>query len=262
MKLTAEQKACNDDYIRYGKVTKKYPREILMLVGVGCVWGKCTFCDYHLDRNVSVIKNFNINKKAIDMLTGEFKCVQVIDSGSTFELDFMTMIYLRDRCAKLGIEEIIFENHALYGQYRYMLDEVFGEVDIRIKSIVGAESLLPEFRDKYFNKGYGNVTANQLSMEFEWVNILIGFKGDSLTRITTDASLALGYFERVTFNVFSPNSTSFERDDELIDKFYKSDLFANLKILDRVEILDDLDPRCEHSFDNVGAKTWQINLEK
>ena len=34
--------------VRYSKITEKNPREIVMLVGNGCKWRKCRFCNYHL----------------------------------------------------------------------------------------------------------------------------------------------------------------------------------------------------------------------
>ena len=32
--------------VRYSVIKEKNPREIVMLVGDGCKWRKCRFCDY------------------------------------------------------------------------------------------------------------------------------------------------------------------------------------------------------------------------
>ena len=37
------------DMVRYSKVTAKNQREIVLLKGRPCVWGRCAFCDYTLD---------------------------------------------------------------------------------------------------------------------------------------------------------------------------------------------------------------------
>ena len=36
---------------RYSKILDKDKREIVLLIGNGCKWSKCKFCNYHLDRN-------------------------------------------------------------------------------------------------------------------------------------------------------------------------------------------------------------------
>ena len=40
--------------IRYSVIEDKNPREIVMLVGDGCKWRKCRFCDYHLDSSKDI----------------------------------------------------------------------------------------------------------------------------------------------------------------------------------------------------------------
>ena len=41
---------------------KPRAREIVMLVGNGCKWRKCRFCDYHLDSSPDKEFNYKINK--------------------------------------------------------------------------------------------------------------------------------------------------------------------------------------------------------
>ena len=35
---------------RYSKILNKDKREIVLLIGNGCKWQKCKFCNYYLDR--------------------------------------------------------------------------------------------------------------------------------------------------------------------------------------------------------------------
>lgn len=39
---------------RYNKITNKNPREIVLLKGRPCAWGKCRFCDYIEDNSRDV----------------------------------------------------------------------------------------------------------------------------------------------------------------------------------------------------------------
>ena len=52
--------------VRYSIIKGKCPREIVMLVGNGCKWRKCRFCDYHLDSSPDVEFNFKINKAELE----------------------------------------------------------------------------------------------------------------------------------------------------------------------------------------------------
>ena len=53
-----------------------------MLVGDGCKWRKCRFCDYHLDSSKDIEANFQLNKQVLSNVTGKFGELEVINSGS------------------------------------------------------------------------------------------------------------------------------------------------------------------------------------
>lgn len=72
---------------RYSEIKDKLKREIVLLRGRGCVYKKCTFCDYHLDCLDNDGENFILNKSVLDKLTGKYGEVEIINSGSVFELD-------------------------------------------------------------------------------------------------------------------------------------------------------------------------------
>lgn len=75
---------------RYSQIDSHLKREFLLLQGKGCIWKKCTFCDYYEDNSNNA---FEINKEVIDKITGIYKTVDVINSGSIFELDKKTKEY-------------------------------------------------------------------------------------------------------------------------------------------------------------------------
>ena len=53
--------------VRYSVIEDKNPREIVMLVGDGCKWRKCRFCDYHLDSSNDIEANYKMNKAGFEV---------------------------------------------------------------------------------------------------------------------------------------------------------------------------------------------------
>lgn len=81
---------------RYNKITNKNPREIVLLKGKPCAWGKCRFCDY-IDDNSRDIDTINdLNYEILSRVTGELGVLEVINSGSCFELPKETLKMIKD----------------------------------------------------------------------------------------------------------------------------------------------------------------------
>ena len=76
---------------RYSIISEKNPREIILLRGNGCKWRRCRFCDYHLDYSRNEEENYRLNKMEIEKVTGIYKTLEVINSGSFTDLDENTM---------------------------------------------------------------------------------------------------------------------------------------------------------------------------
>ncbi|MCX4276214.1 MAG: hypothetical protein OSJ27_10670, partial [Candidatus Gastranaerophilales bacterium] len=112
---------------RYSKILEKRRREIVLLRGSGCVYKKCTFCDYHADRCSN--EDVALNSKVLNKVTGEFGDLEVINSGSVFELDGKTMELIKSICRKKGISTIHFESHYLYKKKIPALRQEFKEFD-------------------------------------------------------------------------------------------------------------------------------------
>ena len=100
--------------VRYSVIEDKNPREIVMLVGDGCKWRKCRFCDYHLDSSLDIEANYKINKEALEQVTGLYNELEVINSGSFVDLDEKTISLIKKICLEKNIKTIHFECHYMH----------------------------------------------------------------------------------------------------------------------------------------------------
>ena len=53
---------------RYSVITKKNPREIVLLRAFPCAWGKCTFCDYIDDNGREEKEMIKQNRQVLDQV--------------------------------------------------------------------------------------------------------------------------------------------------------------------------------------------------
>ncbi|WP_332842665.1 hypothetical protein [Paraclostridium sp. AKS81] len=87
---------------RYSEINNKNKREIVLLKGFPCKWGKCSFCDYTLDNDNDEDDMNRLNFEVLENITGKYKVLEVINSGSCFELPKNTL----DRIKSIIIEKI------------------------------------------------------------------------------------------------------------------------------------------------------------
>lgn len=92
--------------VRYSVIEDKNPREIVMLVGDGCKWRKCRFCDYHLDSSLDIEANYKINKEVLEQVTGLYNELEVINSGSFVDLDEKTISLIKKICLEKNIKSL------------------------------------------------------------------------------------------------------------------------------------------------------------
>ena len=83
---------------RYSRILEKDKREIVLLKSRPCIWGKCSFCDYIEDNDIDQKENQKINDEVLNNITGQYGVLEVINSGSFFELPDETIerIYKSD----------------------------------------------------------------------------------------------------------------------------------------------------------------------
>ena len=228
---------------RYSLITEKFPREFLLLQGTGCRYKKCKFCDYYND----VSENpFEINKPVLERVTGQFGVLDIINSGSCFELDEETLALIHKKATEKNIHTIWFEAHYIYRNKLDSFRKRFPDIELKFRT--GIETFNPELRD-YLCKGVtSDVTAADVAKYFNGVCLLVGFKGQTRDDITMDIELASQHFEYFSVNVFTPNTTSIKPDVELIS-WFKKNVYPQLQANPRAEVL------LENTDLGVGAST-------
>ena len=55
---------------RYNEITNKNQREIVLLQGRPCAWGKCVFCDYIADNSKDKDAMVRLNHEVLSRVTG------------------------------------------------------------------------------------------------------------------------------------------------------------------------------------------------
>lgn len=92
---------------RYNIISEKNKREIVLLRGSGCVYKKCTFCDYYTDSCKNPQENYLLNQSVLEQVTGQYGNLEVINSGSVFELDEKTLDLIKSICHEKKISTIL-----------------------------------------------------------------------------------------------------------------------------------------------------------
>lgn len=217
---------------RYNKITNKNNREIVLLKGFPCVWGKCSFCDYIDDNGLDAKEINKLNKEILDKVTGEFGVLEVINSGSCFELPQETLEYIKEVVNKFNIKKIFLESHWCY---RNRLDEMREFFNIEIVFKIGVETFDNNFRNLVLNKNANFNTPEEVKALFQSVCIMVGIKGQTKDMIKRDIQIVLENFKYATINVFIENSTDVKRDEELIKWFNEE--FKELENHETIEVL-------------------------
>ena len=217
---------------RYSIIEKGLSREFLLLQGKGCKWKKCTFCDYHADTSEDP---HAINREILSMVSGKYGVLDIINSGSCFELDEKTISLIQEVVRKKGIHTLWFEAHWMY---RNSLAGFAEQFDCRVHYRVGVETFNPDLRLKW-KKGIGrDVTAEEIRRYFDGICLLAGVKGQTLEDIKSSVETAERLFDYYSVNLFCPNSSQEERDDELADAFIRQ-IVPSLRKSRKAEILID-----------------------
>ncbi|WP_330111587.1 radical SAM protein [Cetobacterium somerae] len=223
--------------IRYSKIENKNKREIVLLKSFPCKYGKCKFCNYIEDNSTDELEIDKVNLETLQEVTGEFGALEVINSGSVFELPIKTLERIREVVHNKNIKLLYFE---IYYGYKNRLDEIrefFKGIDIRFR--MGMETFDNNFRINSYGKNFKIDTPEieELSKKLYSVCLLICVKGQTKEMIKKDIELGLKYFKSITVNIFINNGTEVERDEELVKWFVEN--YNQLQEDPRVELLID-----------------------
>lgn len=223
--------------IRYNKIENKHKREIVLLKSFPCKYGKCSFCNYIEDNSIDENEINRVNLEVLKKITGEYGVLEVINSGSVFELPKQTLAEIKKIVIEKNIKTLYFE---IYYGYTKRLNEIrnyFEGIDIRFR--MGLETFDNEYRIKGYNKNF-TLNENQLielGKEVYSVCLLICTKGQTKEMIKRDIELGLKYFRGITINIFIDNGTIVKRDNELVKWFIEN--YSYLINDERVELLID-----------------------
>ena len=224
---------------RYSIIRDKMPREFVLLQGTGCRWRRCEFCDYHSDVSDDP---FEVNRQVLEQVTCEYGVLDVINSGSAFELDDRTIEMLRRIIVEKKIHTLWCEMHWMYRnrleQFAQRILDGVSNSQLSIKFRCGIETFDGELR-KRWNKGVPEaVTAEDVARYFQGVCLLCCTEGETRERIVRDIELAREHFEYFSVNVFCNNTTKIKRDQALVDWFV-SEVYPTIKDDPRIEVLID-----------------------
>lgn len=204
---------------RYSEILGKHPREIVLLQGRPCTWSKCTFCDYIHDNQSDDEAADRLNEQVLSFVSGKHKALEVINSGSVFELPPKTLTRIHSVVQQKHIELLSFECH---WSYRERLDEIRTFFDIPILFKCGIETFDHEFRNKILKKGVMFEDPQQVREYFDSICIMVGIQGQTKDMIKRDIEILTSTFPRGCVNVYCSNSTPVKQDDELIHWFLET----------------------------------------
>ena len=224
---------------RYSKITEKFPREFVLLQGTGCKWRQCTFCDYHTDVSTDP---FEVNRQVLEQVTGEYGILDVINSGSAFELDDRTIFLLQRIIVEKNIHTLWCEMHWMY---RNRLDQFIERINsnlspltssLKIKFRCGIETFNPQLRQQWHKGVPTSVTPEDVARHFQGICLLCCVEGQTKETILSDIELAQRHFEYFSVNLFCNNTTSVRRDEALAEWFIQ-EVYPTIKDNPKIEIL-------------------------
>lgn len=218
--------------IRYSTVDNKNQREIVLLKGSPCRWGRCTFCDYIHDNSCDESENVKFNNEVLKNVTGKYGSLEVINSGSVFELPAETIETIRKIVMEKNISKLFFECHYTY---RNRLQEIENLFDIPIIFKCGIETFDDEFRNGFLKKGAIFKSPEEVAGYFKSVCLMVGIKGQTREMIKRDMDILLKHFQYGCINIYVENTTPLKRDEEIIGWFKEN--YSHLEDMDNIEIL-------------------------
>ncbi|GAB4275628.1 MAG: radical SAM protein [Candidatus Rifleibacteriota bacterium] len=221
------------DIVRYSKILKSIePREIVLLKAFPCKWGICSFCSYIEDNSSNEAEMLELNSRILKQITGEFGVLEVINSGSCFEIPGKTLEAIKKIVESKKISKLYFEAH---WSYRNRLQEFRDFFEVPIVFITGIETFDENFRNKILKKGIFFSDFEEIKNYFQSVCIMVGMQGQTREMIARDIDILLKNFEHGTVNLFTENNTSIKADPELQEWFKEN--YRWLENVDKIDVL-------------------------
>jgi hypothetical protein len=201
---------------RYSKITNKNQREICLLQAFPCAWGKCSFCDYIDDNSRDRASMVKLNSEVLKHVTGEFSVLEVINSGSCFELPEETLEEIIQVIKDKKIQRLFFESHWIYRKHIAAMRE---RMPVPITFKIGVETFDYDFRQNVLNKNADFHSPEEVAQYFDSPCLMVGVQGQTKEMIAKDIEILKKYFRLGTVNVYNNNTTPIKRDDALVRWF-------------------------------------------
>ena len=224
---------------RYALIHDKMPREFVLLQGTGCKWRQCTFCDYHADVSDDP---FDVNRHVLEQVTGEYGVLDVINSGSAFELDDLTISLLQRTIIEKNIHTLWCEMHWMYrNRLQQFTERITSNLppftsNLQLKFRCGIETFNPHLRQQWRKGVPLTVTAEDVAQYFHGICLLCCVEGQTRETILEDIELAQRHFEYFSVNLFCNNTTTIRRDEALVEWFIQ-EVYPTIKDNPKIEIL-------------------------
>ena len=220
------------ELMRYNVIDEKSKREIVLLKAFPCKWGRCTFCDYIEDNSTEEAYMISVNEEVLSKVVGKHGVLEVINSGSCFELPKKTLETIKEVVESKGIKKLYFESHWSYKDRLHEMEEYF---NIPIIFKCGIESFDDEFRNEVLKKGAVFKGPEEVAKYFKSVCLMVGIQGQTKEMIERDMEYLLKYFQYGCVNIYIENSTVLKRDEELVRWFKEK--YSFLDEMENIEVL-------------------------
>ncbi|MFQ5424982.1 MAG: radical SAM protein [Phycisphaerae bacterium] len=210
--------------VRYARYDRgSLPREVVLLRGRPCVWGRCSFCDYIDDNTSDPSLIRRVADEELAKITGEFGRLQVVNSGSVQELPVAIRSQIRDLMKSRGITQFFTES---YWSYRkdYEAARRFFEVDTHL--FLGVETFDDDLRNGVLNKSMHWRSVDDVAAATDAICLMIGFRGQTREIVRRDIDLMLREFRYGIVNLFTENRLSGGLIDEDIKSWFREEYAA------------------------------------
>ncbi len=201
---------------RYSRILNKNPREICLLRSFPCAWGRCSFCDYIEDNGQDRKQMAELNAQVLLQVTGQLGALEVINSGSCFELPEETFTDLLRVLKDKQIQRLFFESHWMY---RNHINALRRRMPVPLIFKIGVETFDYDFRQHVLNKNADFHSPEEVAQYFDSPCLMVGIQGQTREMIAKDIDILKKYFKLGTVNIYNNNTTAIRRDESLVRWF-------------------------------------------
>jgi hypothetical protein len=218
--------------VRYTKYAGHHPREVVLLKGLPCIWGRCSFCDYIDDNTTDQELIRRVADECLGQVTGELGRLQVVNSGSIQELPLSVRRQIRDLLAAKKITQFFTESYWAYRK-DFAATRAFFGVDTRL--FLGVETFDDRLRNGVLNKSMHWAGPDEVAALTDSICLMVGFKGQTPGTIRRDVDLLMSKFKYGIINLFTENRFSAELMDPEIKAWFREE-FAWLADAPNVDV--------------------------